>query len=156
MASAKAVAKAAARPVLRGNIVVFGTQYPCGKNVSPMGGSKADASAGVFQNVRNRWWALMSCAAFTILGMWGLITNAHHDTLITESFVLAVIFVVIAAYLAWKDKYLELIATTNQIEILKRELQRKDNEILAESKKQTALMEESNEMERLRRLRDYN
>src|SRR5258708_6786216 len=85
------------------------------------------------------WWALMSCAAFTILGLAGLITGARNDTLIVASFGLAVAFVVVASYLAWRGKYFEVLARDEKLAKLERENERLQD-ISTELGEQTKMM----------------
>jgi hypothetical protein len=52
----------------------------------------------------------MSCAAFTILGVYALAMHKDNPWLIRSSFVLAGVFVVIAIALAWRDEHSKLLA----------------------------------------------
>jgi hypothetical protein len=51
------------------------------------------------------WWALMSCAAFTILGLYALVLQKDSHWLIRSSFVFAGVFIVVAIALAWRDEH---------------------------------------------------
>jgi hypothetical protein len=51
------------------------------------------------------WWALMSCALFTALGIYVLIANKSNGWAVEASFTLAVVSVFIACYLAWRDEH---------------------------------------------------
>lgn len=52
-----------------------------------------------------RWWAMMSCAAFTALSVYAAATNKANSWVVAGSAVLAVLFFLIAAYLTWKDEH---------------------------------------------------
>jgi len=51
------------------------------------------------------WWALMSSACFTGLGIYILGTGKSNDWAFWASTVLAVFLLMAAAFLAWKDEY---------------------------------------------------
>jgi hypothetical protein len=54
------------------------------------------------------WWALMSCAAFTILGLFIALENKGNSWTVGGIIVLAVTFFACAAFMAWREKYLAL------------------------------------------------
>jgi hypothetical protein len=51
------------------------------------------------------WWALMSCAAFTFLGIWATFGNKGRDWVLWSSLVLGVVFLLFAAYKAWAREH---------------------------------------------------
>ena len=51
------------------------------------------------------WWALMSCAAFTILGIWATYGEKGREWILWTSILLAVAFIFIAAYKAWAKEH---------------------------------------------------
>lgn len=66
------------------------------------------------------WWAMMSCAAFTALGVYVAATNKGNTWVVGGSAVLAVVFFVVAAYLTWKDehdRYVHEVAKNQKPEI---------------------------------------
>jgi hypothetical protein len=52
-----------------------------------------------------RWWGLMSCAAFTFLGVWATFGNKGREYLLWASFLLGTAFLLVAAYKAWADEH---------------------------------------------------
>ena len=52
-----------------------------------------------------KWWALMSCAAFTILGLWASIENKSNAWVVSGIITLAVIFFLVAAFGAWCQEH---------------------------------------------------
>jgi hypothetical protein len=55
-------------------------------------------------SVRKHWWALMSCAAFTLLGMWVLYANKSNAWTFQATFGLAGFCLFWACFLAWRDE----------------------------------------------------
>jgi hypothetical protein len=51
------------------------------------------------------WWALMSCAAFTILGVYVAASNKGNAWIVGGTTVLAAACFVVAAYQTWRDQY---------------------------------------------------
>jgi hypothetical protein len=51
------------------------------------------------------WWALMSCAAFTFLGIYVAAFNKGRDWVLWGSFLLGITFLLVAAYKAWLTEY---------------------------------------------------
>src|ERR1035437_5481280 len=54
-------------------------------------------------------WALMSCAVFTLVGIWALIFQKDSQWLIQSSFILSGLFVIVAIALAWRDEHKKLL-----------------------------------------------
>jgi hypothetical protein len=52
-----------------------------------------------------RWWALMSCAVFTFIGLYGLILQKSNRWIIGASFFAAIVLFLVAAFLAWNDEH---------------------------------------------------
>jgi hypothetical protein len=52
-----------------------------------------------------KWWALMSCAAFTVLGIYAAATNKGNLWVVSGSGVLANLFVFVAAYQTWREEH---------------------------------------------------
>ena len=53
-----------------------------------------------------RWLVLLSCAAFTVLGMYGAWANQNAPWYFKSSLDLAVFLLFVAAFLAWREEYL--------------------------------------------------
>lgn len=51
------------------------------------------------------WWSLMSCAVFTIIGLYSAIRNKSNTWVVVASFVAAVLLFCVAAYRTWKHEY---------------------------------------------------
>lgn len=51
------------------------------------------------------WWALMSCAAFTFLGVWLTYENKGRDWVLWSSLVLGGVFLLVAAYKTWAAEH---------------------------------------------------
>src|SRR5665811_523184 len=56
------------------------------------------------------WWALMSCAAFTFLGIWVTYANKSRGWVLWSSVILAVGFLFVAAYKAWGHEHQSFLA----------------------------------------------
>jgi len=61
------------------------------------------------------WWALMSCAAFTILGVVVIITQASPVWTLWATFGLAVAMLLVGSFLAWKDEHQKVIALEDRL-----------------------------------------
>ena len=59
--------------------------------------------------VGQRWWALMSCAIFTGLGVFSAYANKNNTWIVEASFAAAVVCVFIACYLAWLEEHRKLL-----------------------------------------------
>ena len=57
-----------------------------------------------------KWWALMSCAAFTILSLWASIENKSNAWVVSGIATLAGIFFLVAAFGAWLEEHSKLVA----------------------------------------------
>jgi hypothetical protein len=51
------------------------------------------------------WWALMSCAAFTMLGIWATYAKKDREWILWSSIALAVVSFLFAAFEAWADEH---------------------------------------------------
>lgn len=51
------------------------------------------------------WWELMGCAAFTLLGIYIAQSGRSNTWLVSASAILAVFFLIVAAYRTWKSEY---------------------------------------------------
>jgi hypothetical protein len=58
------------------------------------------------------WWALMSCATFTLLSIYVAESSRSNSWIVTASGVLAVMFFVVAAYRTWSDEHEHYCAET--------------------------------------------
>ena len=68
----------------------------------------------------HHWWALMSCAAFTGLGVYIAATNKGNGWVVGGSAILAAVFFVVAAYKTWRDehrKYLDEVGKNQRPDI---------------------------------------
>lgn len=52
-----------------------------------------------------RWWALLSCAVFTVIGVYAAATNKANSWIVGATAVAAVAMFVFAAYLTWNDEH---------------------------------------------------
>src|ERR1700742_3701544 len=52
-----------------------------------------------------RWWALMSCAIFTFIGLYALIIGKSNAWIIFASITAAVLLFLVAAFLAWSEEH---------------------------------------------------
>lgn len=50
------------------------------------------------------WWALMSCAAFTLLSVWSSLARNGNQITIVGTTILALLFFLIASFKAWSDE----------------------------------------------------
>lgn len=65
---------------------------------------------GLFlKGLLKRWWALMSCAAFTIVGVYAAAFNEAPDWIVRSSIALGVFFLLLGAFLTWRDTYIQLV-----------------------------------------------
>jgi hypothetical protein len=55
------------------------------------------------------WWALMSCAASSILGLYALVFQKDNHWLVRSSFIFAGVFIIVAIALAWRDEHRKLL-----------------------------------------------
>jgi hypothetical protein len=82
-----------------------------------------------FKALFKHWWVLMSCAAFTFLGIWTAYASKGREWLLWSSGLLAVVFLAVAAYRTWLTEHRRLLETMNEtaetIRSLKEELARK-------------------------------
>src|SRR3984885_10362042 len=53
------------------------------------------------KGIFSHWWALMSCAAFTFLGIWTAYANRSREWVLWSSFSLSLVFLLVAAYRTW-------------------------------------------------------
>lgn len=66
------------------------------------------------------WWALMSCAGFTFLGIYAAATNRGNTWIVGGSGVLAALFFGVAAYRAWlyeHNRYMDEAAKNQRPDI---------------------------------------
>jgi hypothetical protein len=52
-----------------------------------------------------RWWALLSCALFTVIGAYAAATNKANSWIVGATGVAAVVMLIVAAYLTWKAEH---------------------------------------------------
>jgi hypothetical protein len=67
-----------------------------------------------------RWWALMSCAIFTFIGLYALFFDKSNHWLIRASFTSAILLFLVSAFLAWNDEHtakVEGMARTQQPDV---------------------------------------
>jgi hypothetical protein len=60
--------------------------------------------------VRKHWWALMGCAAFTILSGWIAYADKTNAWTIRTTIGFAGVFLFYAGYLAWRDEHRRVLA----------------------------------------------
>lgn len=56
------------------------------------------------KSVLRRWWTLMSCAVFTLVGIYAAATNAANSWIVWTGFVLAFLVLIVAFYHAWREE----------------------------------------------------
>jgi hypothetical protein len=54
------------------------------------------------------WWASMSCAVFTALGIYLTLAQKSNHWIVVANALLAVLFLVLATFLAWRDEHIQL------------------------------------------------
>ncbi len=54
-----------------------------------------------------RWWALMSCAVFTFIGIWAAARGKSNKWIVEISLAATAFLLLVAAYRAWKDEYVQ-------------------------------------------------
>ena len=64
--------------------------------------------------ILRHWWALMSCAVFTFLGIWTAYANKGREWVLWTSGVLAIVFLAVAAYRTWLAEHRRLIETIDE------------------------------------------
>jgi hypothetical protein len=66
------------------------------------------------------WWALLSCAVFTVFGVFAMMTKLPNEAVVKGSFGLALALFIVAAFLAWKsehESYLSEVAKNERPEL---------------------------------------
>jgi hypothetical protein len=58
-----------------------------------------------FKAFGKHWWALMSCAAFTILGFYVAWANKSNEWTVRGIFGIALGLLIVAGFLAWRDEF---------------------------------------------------
>jgi len=58
--------------------------------------------------VGKHWWSLLSCAFFTILGLFVAYANKSNAWVVQGSFIVAALCLLIACYRAWRDEHTAL------------------------------------------------
>lgn len=75
------------------------------------------------------WWAYMSCAAFTFLGIWATFANKSRNWVLWGSLALGIAFLLFAAYKVWAKEHQSWADEKQQsaaiIQNLEKELARK-------------------------------
>ena len=67
------------------------------------------------------WWALMSCAAFTALGVYVLYTNKSNQWAVRATFALSGLFLLVACFVAWLEEHRNV--ETHEAELRRLKLQ---------------------------------
>jgi hypothetical protein len=67
-----------------------------------------------------RWWALLSSAALTLLGIYALATNRSNSWVLWSSFGAAVVMLLVASAWAWHDEHTHSLELEGEIEDLRR------------------------------------
>ena len=68
------------------------------------------------KSIIRHWWALMSCAAFTFLGMWTLYADKNNRWALQATFSLAVLCLFWACYLSWEIEHEALVEYRAKLE----------------------------------------
>ena len=66
-----------------------------------------------------RWWALLSSAILTILGLYAFATNKTNSWVVWVSFAAAVAMLLVASALAWNDEHKRTLVLGGEVEKLK-------------------------------------
>src|SRR5579863_6799611 len=61
------------------------------------------------------WWTLMSCAVFTLFGIFAAAKQLSSAWIVRSSFIIAAVLVVVAAYLAWSDEHAARLALEERL-----------------------------------------
>jgi hypothetical protein len=69
--------------------------------------------------VGKHWWTLMSCAVFTLLGMWVLYASKNNGWALQATFGLAVFCLFWACFLAWRDEERKVKELEGELRTLK-------------------------------------
>jgi hypothetical protein len=67
------------------------------------------------QAVGKKLWALLSCAASTILRVWAEYFSKNNLWIVKASFVLAGLFLLVGCFLAWSDEHRKVNALQEQL-----------------------------------------
>jgi hypothetical protein len=62
-----------------------------------------------------KWWALMSCAVFTLLSLWVAMENKSNAWVVSGIATLAVIFFLVASFGAWSEEHSKLVLTERKL-----------------------------------------
>src|ERR1035438_5503079 len=62
-----------------------------------------------------KWWALMSCAAFTLLSLWVAMENKSNAWAVSGIAALAVIFFLIASFGVWSEEHSRLVLAERKL-----------------------------------------
>jgi hypothetical protein len=68
-----------------------------------------------FKAVGKYWWTLMSCAAFTFLGIAAAYFSKSNLWIVRGSFVLAGLFLLVGCFLAWSDEHRKVNTLQEQL-----------------------------------------
>src|ERR1017187_2572491 len=68
-----------------------------------------------FRALWGYWWALMSCAFFTLLGAYTLLARKSNTWVLWTTFGAAVIMLFIASFLAWRGNHRALLALQERL-----------------------------------------
>lgn len=72
-----------------------------------------------FKSIIKIWWALMSCAVFTFLGVYVILANKSSTWSVSATFFLAVFFFFLAGFSAWKKEHDALTSLQCSLDIPK-------------------------------------
>lgn len=61
------------------------------------------------------WWARMSCAIFTLLGLYVAVANKSNDWIVRAIFAIAAALLFVACFVAWRDEYRKRISLEKSI-----------------------------------------
>ena len=65
-----------------------------------------------------RWWALLSSAVLTLLGVYALATNRSNSWVVSSTLVAAVAMLLVASALAWNDEHKKSLALEDEVKRL--------------------------------------
>lgn len=81
-----------------------------------------DTLGGFVAALLAHWWALMSCAIFTLLGFWEAVLKKSRRWHTRATFYAAVFCLFLASFFAWNDEHNKVNSDASTIRNLKRQL----------------------------------
>ena len=70
-----------------------------------------------FKAVGKHWWALLSCAVFTLMGVYAVATQRTSTWIVWATFFAAFFLLLVAGFLAWKDEHEKVVSAQEQVDV---------------------------------------